>query len=179
MNNLSEFSAQKQLDLQRAARVDTMVRMFEDVVPATNEESVYLTPTFSDTRNVHNHPWHVECCHSLRKLGYQGLILIPQNRVSYGGGNQRQSLEWCTEALTQASHLIFSINKNQAGQEVRQLIHQIGVALGRLSTGGTQTILISVPHRRLPCPMTKYSLMTAKIPIYSNLHELLHDSFGQ
>lgn len=173
MHKSFTHSAQRQLDLQRAARTDPQVRMFEDLIPATTDKSIYLTPTFSDTRCVHNHFWHLEGREMLRDLGYQGLILIPQNRGPSGGDKQTQHLHWCNEALTQASHLIFSIRKNQTEQEVRQIIHQLGVAIGRKSAGSTQTILVSAPDRHIPCPMTKFNLTAAEIPTFFTLHRLL------
>jgi hypothetical protein len=55
VNNSSAYFAQRQLDLQRAARIDSQVCMFEDLIPTTASKCIYLTPTFSDTKCVHNH----------------------------------------------------------------------------------------------------------------------------
>ncbi len=173
MHKYFTHSAQRQLDIQRAARTDPQVRMFEDLIPVTTDKSIYLTPTFSDTKGVHKHFWHLEVREMLRDLGYQGLIFIPQNRGPCGRYKQTQHLHWCNEALTQASHLIFSISKNQTEQEVRQIIYQLGFAIGRKSTGSTQTILVSAPNKQIPCPLTKFNLKAAGIPTFFTLHRLL------
>ena len=171
---MRSYSAQRQLDLHRAARADPQVRMFDDIVPQANERSIYLSTTFSESRCHHNHFWHLACREMLRKLCYLGLILIPESRLPYGGNHNIQHMRWCSDALAQASHLIFVIEKNQNEQEVRQIIHQLGIVLGHKSVTSSQTILVSAPNRRIPCPLTKYNLSVAGIPVFSNLHELLH-----
>jgi len=167
------YSAQRQLNLQREARADPQVCMFEDFVPNTGENSVYLVPTFSDTRCAHNHFWHLVYRELLRELGYHGVILIPQNRCSHGGSKQNQHLHWCEVAQAYASHVVFAIENNQTEQEVRQITHQIGISLGRRALGSSQVILVVAPKKRILCPLTRYHLAVEGIPIFSNPRGLL------
>lgn len=165
-------TAERHLDRRRASRADTFVKMFDDPLPHGGEQSIYLTPTFSDSGYQHYQSWHHQCREMLREMNYTGIILIPESRSAHGGARKGQNLRWCAEALETATHLVFNF-KNQTESESRQLMYQLGYALGLKKCQEQKHILLVSQRNFTLGPLTHVHLLQSGILVHQSLNSLL------